>query len=88
MYVSSSEYSKRKWNFNLKGIKRQFATAYTPQQNGVVEWMNRTLLERTRAMLGAASLKKAFWAEAVNIACYIVNCSPSTAIELKTPMQI
>ncbi|KAL4032229.1 hypothetical protein IC575_005297 [Cucumis melo] len=73
---------------NQEDIKRQFTITYTPQQNGVAEWMNRTLLERTRAMLGAAGLKKAFWAEAVNTACYIVNHSPSTAIELKTPMQM
>ncbi|KAA0025121.1 polyprotein [Cucumis melo var. makuwa] len=70
------------------GIKRQFTTAYTPQQNGVVEWVSRTLLERTRAMLGASGLKKAFCAEAVNTACYIVNRYPSTAIELKAPMQM
>ncbi|TYK04608.1 Gag-Pol [Cucumis melo var. makuwa] len=38
-------------------------------------------------MLGAADLKKTFWAKAVNTACYIVNRSPSTIIELKTPMQ-
>ena len=50
--------------------------------------MNKTLLERTRAMLGVAGLKKAFWAEVVNTAYYIVNRSPLTTIELKTPMQI
>jgi len=56
-----------------EGIKRQFTMAYTPQQNGVVEWMNKTLLERTRAMLNAAGLGKPFWAEAVNIAYYVIN---------------
>ncbi|KAL4289723.1 hypothetical protein GQ457_14G011740 [Hibiscus cannabinus] len=71
-----------------EGIKRQFTTVHTPQQNGVAERMNRTLLERTRAMLRAASLEKAFWAEAVKTACYLVNRSPSTAIELKTPMEM
>ncbi|GMJ14768.1 hypothetical protein HRI_005146000 [Hibiscus trionum] len=71
-----------------EGIKRQFTTVYTPQQNGVAERMNRTLLERTRAMLRAAGLEKAFWAEAVNTACYLVNRAPSTAIELKTPMEM
>ncbi|KAE8722570.1 Peptidyl-prolyl cis-trans isomerase FKBP62 [Hibiscus syriacus] len=71
-----------------KGIKRQFTVANTPQQNGVAERMNRTLLERTRAMLWDASLEKSFWAEAVNTACYLVNRAPSTAIELKTPMEM
>jgi transposase InsO family protein len=46
-----------------KGIERQHTTAYTPHQNGVAERMNRTLLERTRAMLKAAGLGKSFWAE-------------------------
>jgi len=71
-----------------EGIKRQFTMTYTPQQNRVAERMNITLLERTRAMLKAAGLGKSFWAEAVNTACYVINRSPSTAIELKTPMEI
>ena len=71
-----------------EGIKRQFTTAYTPQQNGVAERMNRTLLERARAMLATAGLEKSFWAEAVNTACYVINRSPSTALELKTPMEM
>nr|GEU75450.1 Gag-Pol polyprotein [Tanacetum cinerariifolium] len=62
-------------------IKRQFTTAYTPQQNGVAERMNITLLERARAMLATTSLGKSFWAEAVNTACYVINHSPSTAKE-------
>ncbi|KAE8663055.1 Histone-lysine N-methyltransferase SUVR4 [Hibiscus syriacus] len=70
-----------------KGIKRQFTVANTPQQNKVAEWMNRTLLERTRTMLRDANLEKSFWAEAVNTACYLVNRAPSTAIELKTPIE-
>ena len=71
-----------------EGIKRQFTVAHTPQQNGVAERMNRTLLERTRAMLRTAGLAKSFWAEAVRTACYVINRSPSTAIDLKTPMEM
>jgi hypothetical protein len=62
--------------------------AYTPQQNGVAERMNKTLLERTRAMLKAAGLGKPFWTEAVNTTCYVINRSPSTAIEMKTSMEM
>ncbi|KAE8689292.1 putative Retrotransposon protein, Ty3-gypsy subclass [Hibiscus syriacus] len=69
-------------------IKRQFTVVNTPQQNGVAERMNRTLLERTREMLRDAGLEKSFWAEAVNTACYLVNRAPSTTIELKTSMQM
>ncbi|GKG15994.1 gag-pol polyprotein, partial [Tanacetum coccineum] len=61
---------------------------YTPQQNGVAERMNRTLLERARAMLATTSLGKSFWTKAVNTACYVINRSPSTAVKLKTPMEI
>jgi transposase InsO family protein len=71
-----------------EGIKRQFTTTYAPQQNGVAERMNKTLLERTRAMLKAAGLGKPFWAETVNIACYVINRSPSTAIKLKIPKEM
>ncbi|KAE8698964.1 Alpha-glucan water dikinase [Hibiscus syriacus] len=71
-----------------EGIKRQFTVANTPKKNEVSERMNRTLLERTRAMLRDAGLEKSFWAEAVNTACYLVNRAPSTAIELKTPMEM
>ncbi|KAH9651797.1 Integrase catalytic domain-containing protein [Citrus sinensis] len=71
-----------------EGIQRQFTVAYTPQQNGVAERMNRTLTERIRAMLRTAGLPNSFWAEAAKTACYIVNRSPSTAIGLKTTMEM
>ncbi|RDX89733.1 hypothetical protein CR513_28502, partial [Mucuna pruriens] len=70
-----------------EGIVRQFSVPHTPQQNGVAERMNRTLLERTRAMLQTAGVAKSFWAEAVKTACYVINRSPSTAIGLSTPME-
>lgn len=60
----------------------------TPQQNGVAERMNKTLLERARCMLSNAGLSKEFWAEVVNMACYLVNWSPSTAIELQTLVDV
>lgn len=71
-----------------EGIKRQFTVTYTPQQNGVAERMNRTLAERIRAMLRTAGQPNSFWAEAAKTACYVINRSPSTAIELKTPMEM
>ena len=87
---NGGEYTSREFAefCKIAGIRRHFTTAYTPQQNGVAERMNRTLLERTRAMLGTAGLEKSFWAEAVNTACYVINMSPSTAIGLKTPIEM
>nr|GEY71349.1 hypothetical protein [Tanacetum cinerariifolium] len=49
-----------------KGIKREFSNARTPQQNGVAERRNRTLIEAARTMLADAKLPVTFWAEAVN----------------------
>nr|GFA54846.1 putative ribonuclease H-like domain-containing protein [Tanacetum cinerariifolium] len=55
-----------------KGIKREFSNARTPQQNGVSERRNRTLIEAARTMLADAKLPVTFWAEAVNTACYVI----------------
>ncbi|KAH9769282.1 hypothetical protein KPL71_011940 [Citrus sinensis] len=71
-----------------EGIQRQFTVAYTPQQNGMTERMNRTFTERIRAMLRTADLPNSFWAEAAKTTCYIVNQSPSTAIGLKTAIEM
>jgi transposase InsO family protein len=68
---------------NEFGIDRHKTTAYTPQQNGVVEHMNMTLLERERSMLSNGKLQQELWAEVVSTTCYLVNQSPSTTIECK-----
>nr|GEX39093.1 hypothetical protein [Tanacetum cinerariifolium] len=52
-----------------KGIKRKFSNARTPQQNGVAERRNRTLIEAARTILADAKLLVTFWAKAVNTAC-------------------
>ncbi|GJY13284.1 putative ribonuclease H-like domain-containing protein [Tanacetum coccineum] len=54
----------------LKGIKREFSVARTPQQNGVAERKNKTLIKAARTMLAYSLLPTVFWAEAVNTACY------------------
>nr|GEV82386.1 putative ribonuclease H-like domain-containing protein [Tanacetum cinerariifolium] len=57
----------------LKRIKREFSVPKTPQQNGIAERKNRTLIEAARTMLADSLLPIAFWAEAVNTACYVQN---------------
>jgi transposase InsO family protein len=52
-----------------EGIKHEFSAPYTPQQNGVVERKNRTLLNMARTMLGEFKTPERFWSEAVNTAC-------------------
>jgi transposase InsO family protein len=56
-----------------EGIKHEFSSPYTPQQNGVVERKNRTLLDMARTMLDEYKTSDRFWAEAVNTACYAIN---------------
>ena len=59
----------------------------TPQQNGVAERMNRTLVEIVRSMLSDAKLPKNFWAEALSTAVYLHNRSPTRAVLKKTPFE-
>ncbi|KAH9769620.1 hypothetical protein KPL71_012083 [Citrus sinensis] len=54
-----------------KGIARHKTVRHTPQQNGLAERMNRTLVERVRCMLFNANMSKHFWAEAVTTAAYL-----------------
>jgi hypothetical protein len=70
------------------GIARQNTTPYTPQQNGVAERMNRTLMEKARCMLSGVGIGQEFWAEAVGTACYLVNRSPSSTLGDKTPQEV
>nr|GFB50399.1 ribonuclease H-like domain-containing protein [Tanacetum cinerariifolium] len=57
----------------MKGILRQFSVARNPRQNEVVERMNMTLIKAARTMLADSKFPTIFWAEAVNIACYVQN---------------
>ena len=71
-----------------EGIVRHRIVRRTPQQNGVAERMNRTLMEKVRCMLSTAQLPKSFWAEAASTACYLINRSPLVAIEKKNPQEV
>ncbi|GKD89556.1 putative ribonuclease H-like domain-containing protein, partial [Tanacetum coccineum] len=57
----------------IKGIKREFSNAKTPQQNKVAERKNMTLIETAKTMLVDSLLPIPFWAEAVNTTCYVQN---------------
>jgi hypothetical protein len=59
--------------FLEEGIKHEFSSPYTPQQNGVVERKNRTLLDMARTMLDEYKTSDRCWAEAINTACYSIN---------------
>ncbi|GJW45067.1 ribonuclease H-like domain-containing protein [Tanacetum coccineum] len=72
----------------MKEIKREFSVARTPQQNGVVERNNRTLIEAARTMLADLLLPTTFWAEAVNTTCYVQNRVLVTKPHNKTPYEL
>ncbi|KAJ9545833.1 hypothetical protein OSB04_025540 [Centaurea solstitialis] len=71
-----------------KGIERQFSAPRTPQQNGVAERRNRTLIEAARTMLADSKLPITFWAEAVNTACYVQNRVHVVKSKGKTPYEL
>lgn len=68
----------------MKGIKRHKIVPATPQQNGVIERMNRTFLERVRCMLIESGLPKRFRGEVASTSAHLINKFPSSAIEFKT----
>src|ERR1700677_1402278 len=69
------------------GIERQASAPYSPQQHGVAERPNRTLVELMRAMLIDSKLPKFLWAEAVLHAAYVRNRAMTTALTGKTPYE-
>nr|GEV59716.1 putative ribonuclease H-like domain-containing protein [Tanacetum cinerariifolium] len=74
--------------YDIKGIKREFSVARTPQQNGVAEKKNKTLIKATRTMLVDSKLPTTFWAEAVNTICYVLNTSLDIKPHNKTPYEL
>nr|GEW86323.1 hypothetical protein [Tanacetum cinerariifolium] len=72
----------------LKGIKKEFSMPRTPQQNGIAERKNRTLIEAGRTLLADLLLHIPFWAEAVNTACYVQNKVLVTKPHNKTPYEL
>nr|GEV68525.1 retrovirus-related Pol polyprotein from transposon TNT 1-94 [Tanacetum cinerariifolium] len=72
----------------MKGIKREFSVARTPQQNRIAERKNMTLIKAARTMLANSLLPIPFWAEVVNTACYVQNRVLVTKPHNKTPYEL
>ena len=87
---NGGEFIGRQWAPLLTrlGIQRQLTSPYSPHQNGVVERLNRTIGESTRAMLYYAGLPERFWTLACQAAVYINNRLPSKATGKLTPYQL
>lgn len=79
---NGGEYCSKEFNEYLhrEGISRRLIVPRTPQQNGVAERMNRTLIEMARCMLLGCELSSGFWAEAIDTACYIRNRCPTSSL--------
>ena len=71
----------------IQGISRQLTTPHTPQQNGVAERKNRTIMNMVRSMLSEKEMPREFWPEACNWAIYVLNRSPTLAVKDITPEQ-
>nr|GEZ89390.1 hypothetical protein [Tanacetum cinerariifolium] len=74
--------------FASEGIKHQMLVAQTPEQNGVVERRNRTLVEAARTMISATKVSLFFWADAIATACFTQNHSLVIPRHEKTPYHI
>ena len=55
------------------GFRHEKTGPYTPQHNGVLEKINRTIVEKVKRMLRMAKLSQSFWAEVIQTACYLIN---------------
>lgn len=69
------------------GIERHYTTPYTPQQNGVVERRNRTVVEMARCFLKEMSLPATLWGEAVRHSIYVLNRLPTRVLSTQTPYE-
>jgi hypothetical protein len=70
-----------------EGILHQLSVEYTPQQNGVAERKNRTLVEMARCIMLQGNLPQSLWAEAVNAATYIRNRCTTKSLNGETPFE-
>jgi hypothetical protein len=70
------------------GIKRELSTPYNPQQNGVAERKNRTIMEAVKVMIHDQDLPMHLWAEAAKTTVYVQNRSPHHALGNKTPEEM
>ena len=70
------------------GIRHELTAPYTPQQNGIAERLNRSIMERARSMLHHADLSNIFWAEAVHTANYLRNFVPTKVLGDTCPEEV
>jgi transposase InsO family protein len=70
------------------GIRRFLTAPYTPQQNGIAERKNRTILDMVRSMIKTKEISKEFWTETVQCAVYVQNRCPHAFLNNRTPQEL
>lgn len=87
---NGKEYMNDEFDSFLKenGIGRRLTVTHTPEQNGIAERKNRTLLDTTRCLMLQSSLPTYLWAEAVNTANYILNRCPTSCHNGRTNFEV
>ena len=72
---------------SAEGIRRELIAPHNPQQNGVANWKNRTIVGAARVMLHDQGLPIHMWAEACNTAVYVQNRCPHRILGMSTPKE-
>ncbi|XP_070677935.1 uncharacterized protein [Malus domestica] len=70
------------------GLEKQLTAAYSPQQNGIAERKNRTIVEMAKSMMHEKNMPYTIWGETVNTAVYLLNRCPTKALDKKTPFEV
>ena len=84
---NAKEYQKFERIIHADGVRMEYTTAYTPEENGVAERFNRTIIQMTRAMLIWSGLPQGFWGEAACTANYLRNLLPAGRDDL-SPIEL
>lgn len=87
---NGSEYVNKRFRslLNHKGIVHQLSPTYTKEPNGIIERINRTIINKIRCLLAHANLPKYLWGEACITATYLYNRTPHSSLDFKTPFEM
>lgn len=87
---NGGEYTSKRFKDLCKknGIEIKYTIPYNPENNGVAERLNRTILEKARCLIFDANVEKYLWGEAVLCSVYLLNRTTTTQLNGKTPADI